>query len=205
MNKNREEKILSIKKEIIEAKNSPLYSYRIKNKFKTLIGEGNNEAKIMFIAEAPGINEAKTGKHFQGAAGKIFDQLLILIKLKREDVYITNIVKDKLPGNRDPSSEEIDFYGPFLIRQIKIIKPKIIVTVGRFSSNYLLNNCKFKTQGMNKIHGQVFSIECSYGECKLMPIFHTAAALYNQNLLETMKIDFLKLGKVIQNLKLKNS
>jgi len=204
MGKNKEKELLKIEEIIINAKNSPLYLYRVKNNFETVVGEGNSEAKVMFIAEAPGINEAKTGRHFQGAAGKIFDQLLNLINLKREDIYITNIVKDKLPENRDPSDEEINFYGPFLIRQIKTIQPEIIVTVGRFSSNFLLKRCKQEIQGMNKIHGRVSPIKCSYGECKLIPVFHTAAALYNQNLLETMKKDFLEIEKLIKDLELKN-
>jgi uracil-DNA glycosylase len=202
MSKNNKEKLLKINNEIIKANESPLYSYRIKNNFRAVVGEGNNEAEIMFIAEAPGINEVKTGRHFQGAAGKIFDQLINLISLKREDIYITNIIKDKLPENRDPLLEEIDFYVPFLIRQIKIIKPKIIVTIGRFSSNYLLEKCKLKIQSISNIHGQVITFNCSYGKCSLMPMFHTAAVLYNQQLIETMKKDFSKLKKLMFKMKI---
>src|SRR3989344_3381944 len=107
--------------EVINLNKSPLYKERIKNKVFPVIGEGSHHAKIMFIGEAPGRNEAATGRPFCGASGKILDELLASIGIDRKDVYVTNIVKDRPPFNRDPLPEEINAYGPFLDRQIEII------------------------------------------------------------------------------------
>src|SRR3989344_9115887 len=106
----RKEALRKIKDEVIALKKSPLYTFRIENKNLPVIGEGDHFAKIMFIGEAPGRNEAKTGRPFCGAAGKIFDELLASAGIKREDVYVTNIVKDRPPQNRDPLPEEIELY-----------------------------------------------------------------------------------------------
>src|SRR3989338_9321442 len=104
---NRTELLRSIKDEVLALKESPLYTERIKNGVFPVIGEGNHDAKIMFVGEAPGKTEAATGRPFAGAAGKILDELLASISINRSDVYITNIVKDRPPLNRDPSPEEI--------------------------------------------------------------------------------------------------
>ncbi len=105
--------------EIINLKKSPLYPYRIKNGYRPVIGGGNLDAKIVFIGEAPGKKEAETGQPFIGASGKVLDQLLDSVKLKREDVYITSIVNDRPPENRDPSPKEIKLYAPFLLANSK--------------------------------------------------------------------------------------
>jgi len=136
---NATEALKKIKDEIINLKNSPLCLERIKNKVFPVIGEGDHGAKIMFIGEAPGKNEAETGRPFCGRSGKLLDEFLASINIPRESVYITNIVKDRPPKNRDPLPEEIEIYAPFLDRQIEIIKPKIIATLGRFSMQYIMN------------------------------------------------------------------
>lgn len=133
------EELKKIKDEILDLKESPLYAYRVENKYFPVIGEGNHSAEIMFIGEAPGENEAKTGRPFCGRAGKVLDALLQEISIERKDVYVTNIVKDRPPGNRDPLPEEISIYAPFLNRQIEIIKPKVVATLGRFSMVYIMN------------------------------------------------------------------
>ncbi|MEK9183760.1 MAG: uracil-DNA glycosylase, partial [Patescibacteria group bacterium] len=107
---NRTDLLKQIRDEVLNLKKSPLYKYRTQNKFFPVIGEGSDYAKIMFIGEAPGKNEAKTGRPFCGAAGKILDELLVSVKILRSDVYITNIVKDRPPMNRDPLPEEIKIY-----------------------------------------------------------------------------------------------
>ena len=122
----RTPKLRKILDEIWNLTDSPLYEYRKKNNYYPVIGAGNHFAKIIFIGEAPGRNEAGTGKPFCGAAGKILDELLKSINIKRQDVYITNIVKDRPPENRDPTIKEIEIYSPFLTRQLEIIKPEII-------------------------------------------------------------------------------
>ncbi|MCL5433219.1 MAG: uracil-DNA glycosylase [Patescibacteria group bacterium] len=182
----------AIKDKIWNLKESPLYDYRKKNNYLPVIGEGNHDAKIIFIGEAPGENEAKTGRPFCGAAGKVLDNLLISEGIKREEVYITNIVKDRPPGNRDPLPEEIDLYSPFLLEQIEIIKPKIIATLGRFSMSFIMN--KFDVQGKNdtisKNHEKVFKTKTSFGEIKIIPLYHPAVALYNNSSKKNLEEDF---------------
>src|SRR3989344_9619517 len=126
MPNEKTEKLRAIRDEVLVLKKSPLYDYRKRNNYYPVIGEGNHDALVMFIGEAPGKNEALKARPFCGAAGKILDELLGSIGVKREDVYITNIVKDRPPENRDPTPEEIGMYAPFLDRQIDIIAPKII-------------------------------------------------------------------------------
>ena len=123
----KDEMMNDVYDELVLFKDSPLYEYRTVNEYLPVIGEGSVDASIMLVGEAPGKNEAKTGKPFCGAAGKFLNILLESIGLSRDRVYITNIVKDRPPDNRDPTSEEIALYAPFLDRQIEIIKPKSVV------------------------------------------------------------------------------
>lgn len=183
-----------IKEEVLNLKFSPLYEERVRNNYFPVIGEGNHSAEIMFIGEAPGENEAKTGRPFCGRAGKILDALLLNAGIERKDVYITNIVKDRPPKNRDPLPDEIAVYAPFLDRQIEIIKPKVVATLGRFSMSYVMTRygLEFELDSISKIHGQVFEAK----EFKFVPLYHPAAAIYNQQLLSTLKEDFKILGQV---------
>ena len=188
---NRTEQLRKIKDEIVNAKNSPLYNFRIKNKFLPVIGEGNHYAKIMFIGEAPGKNEALTGRPFCGAAGHVLDELLKSIGLERKEVYVTNIVKDRPPFNRDPLPEEIEYYAPFLDRQIEIIKPEVIATLGRFSMAYIMKKFGLESElkSISAIHGKVFSANTSYGSVKIIPLYHPAVAVYGTSK-EILKKDF---------------
>lgn len=189
---NRTEQLKKIKDEVLNLKESPLYKERIKNKVYPVIGEGSHYAKIMFIGEAPGKNEAETGRPFCGMSGKILDELLRHIEIKREDVYVTNIVKDRPPFNRDPLPEEIEIYGPFLDRQINIIQPKVIATLGRFSMAYIMNKFGLGSElkSISQIHGKIFEAESSYEKIKIIPLYHPAVAVYNANSKETLKKDF---------------
>jgi len=189
---DRDKKLKTIRDEVFDLKNSPLYKYRTDNKYFPVLGEGSHEAKIIFIGEAPGKNEAKTGRPFCGRAGQLLDELLDSVGIRRADIYITNIVKDRPQENRDPSPEEIEIYGPFLDRQIEIIQPKIIATLGRYSMGYIME--KFGLQNdlttIGELHGQVFEVEGSYGKIKIIPLYHPAAAIYNQHLKGTLLEDF---------------
>lgn len=178
---DREEKLRQIKEEIIGLKESPLYQYRINNRYFPVIGEGNYFAEIMFIGEAPGMNEALKGRPFCGAAGKVLDELIISIGMRREDVYITNIVKDRPPENRDPLPGEIDLYSPYLDRQIEIIQPKIIATLGRFSMAYIMKKFGLENElkSISQIHGKIFTGSASYGTIRVIPLYHPAVALYH--------------------------
>lgn len=184
-----------IKDEVVGLKASPLYEYRTSNHYHPVIGEGSHEAKIMFVGEAPGKNEALTGRPFCGAAGKILDELLTSINIPRSDVYITNIVKDRPPENRDPLPEEIAIYAPFLDRQIEIIQPKVIATLGRFSMQYIMERLGLRDvlRPISAIHGQLFEAKTGYGTVKILPLYHPAATIYNQHLKQDLADDFKKL------------
>jgi DNA polymerase len=181
-----------IKEELLALTDSPLYKYRTENNYFPVIGEGSHFARIMFVGEAPGKNEAKTGRPFCGAAGKILDELLQSVGLDRKDIYITNIVKDRPQENRDPLPNEIEVYAPFLDRQIEIIKPEIIATLGRFSMQYVMEKYKLflDMEPISKAHGKSYDAEASYGQIKIVPLYHPAAAIYNQHLKETLLKDF---------------
>ena len=189
---DRTELLRKIKDEIINLKESPLYKERIKNNVFPVIGEGNHHAKIMFIGEAPGRNEAKTGRPFCGAAGKILDELLASVGIDRKDLYITNIVKDRPPFNRDPLPEEIKVYGPFLDRQIEIIRPEAIATLGRFSMDYIMKKFGLENQlkSISQMHGKIFEAEVGYGKIKIIPLYHPAVAIYNMTTKDTLIKDF---------------
>ena len=196
--KDKKELMRAIKDEVVALKKSPLYKYRIENKNLPVIGQGSHDAKVMFIGEAPGKNEAQTGFPFCGASGKILDELLAYIGMDREKVYITNIVKDRPPLNRDPSPEEIKIYGPFLDRQIEIIEPKIIVGLGRYSMEYIMRKfgLESKLEPISKLHGQVFETTLSYGKVKIIPLYHPAVAVYNSHTKDILKKDFELLKKL---------
>jgi uracil-DNA glycosylase family 4 len=193
------EALKKIKDEVVSLTSSPLYQFRISNKYFPVIGEGSHEAKIMFIGEAPGENEAKTGRPFCGRAGKVLEKLLESVGVRREDVYITNIVKDRPPGNRDPLPDEISLYAPFLDRQIAILKPKVIATLGRFSMQYVMNRygLDWELGPISSIHGQVFETEIEGGKVKVLPLYHPAAAIYNQQLMKVLESDFKVVSELL--------
>lgn len=187
--KDQMEKIRDI---IFDLKDSPLYEYRISNNFLPVIGEGNYDAEIVLIGEAPGKNEALTGRPFCGASGKILDQLLEHIDIGREEVYITNIVKDRPQNNRDPKPEEINLYSPFLISQLAIIQPKVIATLGRFSMEFVLKYFKYEGEIniISKMHGLSCKVKTDWGETIIVPLYHPAVAVYNRTKLNELKNDF---------------
>lgn len=189
-----------IKEEVINLKESPLYRLRIENKNFPVIGEGSHDAKIMFIGEAPGVNEARKGRPFCGSAGKILEECLNCIDLKREDVYITNILKDRPPKNRDPLPEEIRVYSSFLDRQIEIIKPQVIVTLGRFAMEYILERYGFngEIKSISAMHGKSIDLEMSYGIIKVLIVFHPAVVIYNRNKKNDLISGFLILKNIIE-------
>ena len=185
-----------IRDEVLNLTQSPLYEYRQANKYFPVIGEGSHDAKIVFIGEAPGKNEAETGRPFCGASGKILDNLLAGINLQRSEVYITNIVKDRPEDNRDPLPAEIDLYGPFLDRQLEIIKPKVVVTLGRLSLGYLL--AKFNRPELRQTIGNLHGVAIPLTpDLVLVPLYHPAASIYNQKLKETLIKDFEVLKRFI--------
>ncbi len=196
---DRFEKMKEIRNELMHLQNSPLYNYRVENKYYPVVGEGTHAAHIMFVGEAPGKNEAETARPFCGKSGKVLDELLESIELNRSDVYITNIVKDRPPENRDPTIEEIVFYGPFLERQIDIIQPRVIATLGRFSMEYILNAFGLKEDigAIGEVHGKEFVGHRNYGSVTIIPLYHPAVALYDGSNKKTLLDDFQVLKKYI--------
>jgi len=154
-------------------------------------GEGNEHAELMFIGEAPGENEDRQGRPFVGAAGKFLDELLALINLNRQDVYIANIIKCRPPGNRDPLPDEILVCKPWLDRQIKIIDPRIIINLGRFSMALFVPG-----KPIGKCHG----VPVSNNGIMYFPMYHPAAALHQQSLREVIKADMQKLPGLLASL-----
>lgn len=186
------EEMKKIRDEVMALKGSPLYEYRVKNKYHPVLGEGSHDASILFVGEAPGKNEAIQGRPFVGAAGKLLDQMLAANDIPRGEVYITNIVKDRPPENRDPLPSEIEAYGPYLDRQIDIIQPNVVATLGRFSYAYIMKKFDMDLflEPISRAHGSVFEATTSYGAIKIVPLYHPAAAIYNQKLKDTLFKDF---------------
>jgi len=168
-----------------------------------VFGKGNPDAKILFIGEAPGANEDLQGLPFVGAAGKQLDQLLHLIGLCIDDVYIANILKYRPPDNRNPSVEEIRTHTPYLVKQIELIQPKVIVTLGNFATKFVL--AKFSVDemksvgGIMSLHGKEQHLMIDAHDYLIFPVFHPAAILYNPQLRETLTLDFKKLGELLRS------
>lgn len=159
---------------------------------QTVFGVGNPHARVMFIGEAPGKNEDLQGEPFVGAAGHYLNELLGCADLRREDVFIANVLKCRPPGNRDPRPEEIQTCTPFLREQTRTIDPEVLVTLGKFSTQFIL-----KTQvGITRLHGRVQRA----GKFLVFPIFHPAAALYDGAKREALENDFVTLGQLLRQL-----
>ena len=159
---------------------------------QTVFGVGNPHARVMFIGEAPGKNEDLQGEPFVGAAGHYLNELLGCAGLRREDVFIANVLKCRPPGNRDPRPEEIQTCTPYLREQTRTIDPEVLVTLGKFSTQFVL-----KTQvGITRLHGRVQRA----GKFLVFPIFHPAAALYDGAKREALENDFVTLGQLLNQL-----
>ena len=164
-----------------------------------VVGAGNCDADILFVGEAPGRNEDLSGVPFCGAAGKNLDKLLENVGLSREEIYIANILKCRPPENRDPLPEEIKAHTPWLLKQIKDIKPKVICSLGNYATKFFLAGCdveKMKNQpGITSVHGKVQEIEVGGLKIKLIPLFHPAAIIYNRTKLTPLWEEDLEIVK----------
>lgn len=162
-------------------------------------GEGSPDASVIFVGEAPGKNEDATGRPFVGSAGKILDQLLGSIGLDRVDTFITSIEKFRPPGNRDPRPEEVAACFPVLIQQIEIIKPKIVVPLGRHALRHLLQwstGTEIREAGLiESMHGKPLPLKQGF---TLLPMYHPAAAIYRRALLPTLQADFQELKRLLK-------
>lgn len=161
-----------------------------------VFGFGNTDAEIVLIGEAPGKKEDLEGRPFIGAAGKFLDLMLQSAQMDRNDVYITNIVKYRPPNNRDPSPAEKSAFLPYLLREIAIIKPKVVLTLGRHSMEYFLPDAK-----IGEVHGQPQHATVEGQNILLIPLFHPAAALFNGSLRQTLIDDFITASETVKQLK----
>jgi len=183
---SKKEFLDAVAAEIIVCTKCPLWKTR-KN---AVPGEGNSESPVMFIGEAPGQSEDIKGKPFVGAAGKFLETLLSEIGLSRNDVLICNIVKCRPPRNREPSPIEIQKCTPYMDRQIKIIKPHFIVTLGNYSTTYIFSKANLPFNGITQARGKFYQATILDMQMTIFPTFHPAAALYSAKYKETLQRDF---------------
>jgi len=193
---SKEELMEEVATEVMACKKCGLWEKR-KN---PVPGEGDINADVMFIGEAPGYWEDVKGKPFVGSAGEILDEMLSKIGLSRNEVYIANILKCRPPENRDPSASEIEACVPYLDQQIRIIKPKIIVTLGRHSTSYILSKCGLEVTGITKLHGRKYEVELLGFKMLLIPTYHPAAVLYNPKYRSALERDFRLLRRELERL-----
>jgi uracil-DNA glycosylase family 4 len=160
---------------------------------QVVFGYGNPHADLMFVGEAPGFHEDKQGVPFVGQAGKLLERLLAGVRLRREDVYIANVLKCRPPGNRDPQPDEIESCEPHLFRQIELIEPKVIATLGNFATKLLSG----RPLGITRVHGQEQALTIAGRSVLLYPIYHPAAALYTPAMLKVLEADFAGLPELM--------
>jgi uracil-DNA glycosylase family 4 len=160
---------------------------------QVVFGSGDPNADLMFVGEAPGFHEDKQGVPFVGAAGKLLDQLLTGIGLTRADVYVANVIKCRPPGNRDPLPEEIEACEAHLWRQIELIQPRVVATLGNFATKLLSG----RPSGITRVHGQEQETTLGGRHVLLYPLYHPAAALYTPRMLDVLKSDFARLPELM--------
>ena len=160
---------------------------------QVVVGDGSLDADVMFVGEAPGYHEDRQGIPFVGQAGKLLTSLLEEIGLRREDVFIANVLKCRPPGNRDPQPAEISSCEPHLFRQISLIRPRLVCTLGNFATKLLSG----RPDGISRVHGHPLTIEVAGAPVTLYPLFHPAAALYTRAMLGTLQADFARIPELI--------
>jgi uracil-DNA glycosylase family 4 len=181
----RRDELVSVYREMCDSHACPLKDVRT----KLVFGAGNANSDLMFVGEAPGASEDKQGLPFVGRAGQLLNQLLEEIGIQRADVFITNVICCRPPGNRDPLPEEIEACKPYLYKKIELIEPKIICTLGNFATKLLTGN----PTGITKVHGRPQEREVAGRVVLLFPIFHPAAALRTDSVKQLLREDFAKL------------
>jgi len=164
-----------------------------KGRTQVVFGSGSASADLMFVGEAPGFHEDKQGVPFVGAAGQLLGKLLTGIGLTRDDVFVANVLKCRPPGNRDPQPDEIEACEPHLFRQIELIQPKVIATLGNFATKLLSG----KPLGITRVHGAEQEVVLGSSRVLLYPLFHPAAALYTPRMLEVLEADFRRLPELL--------
>lgn len=185
----KKEELRKLKENMEADKNLPLWQEAT----QLVFGEGNPDADIYCLGEAPGFHEDRLGRPFVGQAGKLLDALIKSIGLEREEVYISNVVRYRPPQNRDPQPEEIFAFQPYVDREIEIIKPKVIVTLGRFSMNKFLPGVK-----ISQVHGKARIVDWNGKKVMVVPMYHPAAALRASAIMQQLKEDFKMIPEAVK-------
>ena len=189
------EKVLKLKKIEEEIKRCEKCSLS-KTRKLPVPGDGNVDAKVMLIGLGPGYHENLQGKPFVGKSGKFLDELLELGGVRREEVYITNVIKCYLPNN-NPTQDQINLCSNYLDKQIELIKPRVILTLGNIATSYIFRKFNFKLEPMGKIHGKILQLSTLLLQAKIIPMYHPASALYDPGLKESLRTDWESLKGVI--------
>jgi DNA polymerase len=182
-----------LKQQFLQARDCPRCSELAATRRTVVFGSGNADAELMFVGEAPGASEDEQGLPFVGRAGKLLDTLLDEVGLARADVFITNTLLCRPPGNRDPLPGEIENCKSYLLGKVELIQPSVICTLGNFSTKLLRGD----PTGITRLHGKPEVIELGARAVRLYPIFHPAAALYTPRMLETLREDFARLPELL--------
>ena len=186
----RREELIQLYREVQNCRRCPLYATRT----QAVFGSGNADADLMFVGEAPGFHEDQQGKPFVGAAGKLLETLLGEIGMSREDVFIANVLKSRPPGNRDPQPDEIEACKPYLARQVELIEPLVICTLGNFATKCLTR----RQDGITRVHGRPQDHVIAGLPIRIYPIYHPAAGLRSTAMLETLRQDFQRLPELLE-------
>src|SRR5919201_4287938 len=186
----RRERLVEVYREAAVCQRCPLAATRT----KVVFGNGNADADLMFVGEAPGVEEDRQGLPFVGRAGQLLDELLAGIGLTRQDVWVCNTLKCRPPGNRDPQPAEIDACHPYLMRQVELIEPRVIATLGNFATKLLTGS----RAGITRVRGTPQVHEMAGRTVFLMPLLHPAAALRTPSLVETLRADFRSLAELLE-------
>ena len=185
----RAQGLAALAEEVERCTRCPLYATRTQSVF----GAGHPDADLLFVGEAPGFHEDQQGLPFVGQAGKLLERLLAGIGLTRADVYIANVLKSRPPGNRDPQPEEISACEGWLFRQIELIEPKVVATLGNFATKLLSG----RPHGITRVHGQEHETTLGGRRVLLYPLYHPAAALYTPAMLKILEDDFRRLPELL--------
>jgi uracil-DNA glycosylase len=185
----RRAELVELYREAAACERCPLF----KTRTKVVFGSGNADADLMFVGEAPGMHEDQQGLPFVGRAGQLLNKLLEEIGLVREDVFIANVLQSRPPGNRDPQPDEIEACRPYLDRQIELIEPTVICTLGNFATKLLRGD----PTGITRLHGRTEVRTIGPRTVRLLPLYHPAAALYTRSLLDTLREDFAQIPRLL--------
>jgi len=191
---SKEENMKRIRSSIANCRKCNLW----KTRKKPVFGEGSLDTDIFFVGEAPGYNEDMQGRPFVGKAGKILDELLESIGLRRSEIYIANTIECRPPDNRNPLKTEIDACAEHLDKQIEIIQPRIIVPLGNFACSYIFEKFGLKYGKISDVHGKIFQINTIFGNVKIIPMYHPAVATYNPDTKNVLLSDFKMIKKLIE-------